>query len=193
MNPFCKWSYYKWWAAFSSHPSPLYPLFSVSGWHLLSKSWEKRNWRMAVRVQTENCCQFLAVCWIYIGLSVTHTKACFKKKTHPKISKVTKAVFLGSGPVANWHNFIFSNEPQVNTSLGSSLRFVLLRFCQLPPFLHAQSMVSIAPLITLNSCSTDGFWLRRRSHQKKVLLRRAISLHRALFLCFQVANQLVPS
>lgn len=81
----------------------------------------------------------------------------FQKKTHPKISKVTKAAFLGSGPVANWHNFIFSNEPEVNTGLGSSLRFVLLRFCQLPPFLHAQSMVSIAPLITLNSCSTDGF------------------------------------
>lgn len=52
-------------AAFSSHPIPLSPLFSVRGWYLLIKSQERRKWGMAGRAQTESCCQFLAACWIY--------------------------------------------------------------------------------------------------------------------------------
>lgn len=34
---------------------------------------------MAVRVHTENCCQFLAVSWIYMQSTITNTKAHFKK------------------------------------------------------------------------------------------------------------------
>lgn len=55
---------------------------------------------MAVRVQTENCCQFLAV-WLNI-YAVKHNPykcTCLKKsknQNHPEILKVAEGVFLGS-------------------------------------------------------------------------------------------------
>lgn len=59
------WDLYNQWTAFSFHPTPLSPLFSVRKCYLLIKSQERRKCRMAGRVQTESCCQFLAACWIY--------------------------------------------------------------------------------------------------------------------------------
>lgn len=122
-------------------------------------------------------------------------KGTFKKKTHPKIPKVSKTVFLGSSPVFNCQNYTFSNESQVNTSFSLSfvlLRFLLLRFCQLL-LSCMQSMVSTAPLPALSSFSTDGFSLCRRSSQEGASQKGNTPTESSVLSCFQVANYLIPS